>query len=57
VEIHIGRHRALQKQPSGLVMCKQRQDDYTTRKVYRCVALLGGMGNGVEKVVVEILSS
>ena len=57
MEIHIGRHRALQKQPSGLVMCKQRQDDYTTRKVYRCVALLGGMGNGVEKVVVEILSS
>jgi len=54
--IHTGRHRAVWKRVSGVVIRKPGQDDYTKLKAYRSILLLSCMGKVVEKVAAELLS-
>lgn len=39
---------------SGLVICKQRKDDYTKLKANRFMTLISCMGKVVENVVAEL---
>ena len=54
--IRIGRHPAVWKRATGVVILKPGEDDYTWLKAYRSISLLSCMGNVVEKVVAELLS-
>ena len=54
--IRTGRHPAVWKGASGVVIRKLGKEDYTKLKPYRSISLLSCMGNVVEKVVTERLS-
>jgi hypothetical protein len=54
--IRMGRHPAVWKRASGVVIRKPGKDDYTKLKAYRSISLLSCMGKVVEKVVAELLS-
>jgi len=54
--IRTGRHPAVWKRASGVVIRKPGKDDYTQLKAYRSISLLSCMGKVVEKVVAELLS-
>jgi hypothetical protein len=54
--IRTGRHPAVWKRASGVVIRKPGKDDYTKLKAYRSISLLSCMGKVVEKVVAELLS-
>jgi len=54
--IRTGRHPAVWKRASGVVIRKPRKDDYTKLKAYRSISLLSCMGEVVEKVAAELLS-
>jgi len=54
--IRTGRHPAVWKRPSGVVICKPGKDDYTKLKAYSTISLLSCMGKVVERVGVELLS-
>jgi hypothetical protein len=54
--IRTGRHPAVWKRASGVVIRKPGKDDYTKLKAYRTISLLSCMGKVVEKVVAELLS-
>jgi len=54
--IRTGRHLAVWKRSSGVVIHKPGEDDYTKLKAYRSISLLSCMGKVVEKVVAELLS-
>jgi len=54
--IHTGRHPAVWKRASGVVIRKPGKDDYIKLKAYHCIPLLSCMGKVVEKVVPELLS-
>jgi len=52
--IPTGRHPAVWKRATGVVICKPGKDDYTTLKAYRCISLLSCTGKEVDEVVVEL---
>jgi len=52
----MGRHPAVWKRASGVVIRKPGKDDYTKLKAYRSISLLSCMGKVVEKVVAQLLS-
>jgi len=54
--IRTGRHPAVWKCASSVVIRKLGKEDYTTLKAYRSISLLSCMGKVVEKVVAELLS-
>ena len=54
--ISTGRHPAVWKRASGVVIRKPGKDDYTKIKAYRSVSPLSCMGQVVEKVPAELLS-
>jgi hypothetical protein len=54
--IGTGRHPAVWKRASGVVIRKPGKDDYTKLKAYRSISLLSCIGNVVEKVVAELVS-
>jgi hypothetical protein len=54
--IHTGRHQAVWKGASVVVIRKPGKDDYTKFKVYHMTSLLSCMGNVVEMIVAELLS-
>ena len=54
--IRTGRHPAVWKLVSGVVIRKPGKDDYTQLKAYRSILLLSCMGKVVENVVAELLS-
>ena len=54
--IRTGRHPAVWKQASGVVIRKPGKDDYTMLKAYRSISLLSCIGKVVEKVAAELLS-
>jgi len=54
--IRMGRHPAVWKRASGVVIRKPGKDDYTKLKAYRSISLLSCMGKVVEKVAAELLS-
>jgi hypothetical protein len=54
--IRTGRHPAVWKRASGVVIRKPGKDDCTKLKAYRSISLLSCMGKVVEKVAVELLS-
>jgi len=54
--IRTGRHPAVWKRASGVVIRKPGKDDYMKLKAYRSISLLSCMGNVVEKVATELLS-
>ena len=51
-----GRHPAVWKRDSGVVIRKPATDDYTKLKVYRSISQPSGMGQLVDKVAAELLS-
>jgi len=51
-----GRHPAVWKQASGVVIRQPSKDDYTKLKAYRTISLLSCMGKVIGKVVAELLS-
>jgi hypothetical protein len=51
-----GKHPAVRKRASGVVICKTGKDDYPKLMAYRSISLLSCMGEVVEKVVTELLS-
>jgi hypothetical protein len=51
-----GRHPAVWKRASGVVIRKPGKDDYTKLKAYRSISLLSCMGKVIEKVVAELLA-
>jgi hypothetical protein len=51
-----GRHPAVWKWRSGVVIPKRAKDNYTKLKAYRSISLLSCMGKVVEKVAAELLS-
>jgi hypothetical protein len=53
--IPTGRHPAVWKWASGVVISKPGKEDYTQLKAYRSIPLLSGMGKVVEQVVAELL--
>jgi hypothetical protein len=55
--IRTGRHPAVGKCASGVVIHTGGKEDYTKLKPYRAIFLLSSMGKVVEKVVVELLSA
>ena len=54
--IRMGRHPAVLKRASGMVIRKPGKDDYTQLKAYRSISLLSCMVKVVEQVVAELLS-
>jgi len=54
--VRTGRHPAVWKRASGVVIWKPGKEDYTKLKSYRTISLLSCMGKVVEKVVAELLS-
>ena len=54
--VHTGRHTAVWKRASGVVIRKLGNDDYMQLKAYRSISLLSCMGKVVETVVAELLS-
>jgi len=54
--VQTGRHPAVWKLPSGVVIRKPGKDDYTKLKAYRSISLLSCMGKVIEKVVAELLA-
>jgi hypothetical protein len=54
--IHTGRHPAVWKWASGVVIRKPGKDAYTKLKAYRSISLLSCMGEVLEKVAAELLS-
>jgi len=54
--IRTGRHPAVWKRASGVVIRKPGKDNYTKLKAYRSISLLSCMGKVVEKVAAELLS-
>jgi len=54
--IRTGRHPAVWKRASGVVILKPGKDDYMQLKAYRSISLLSCMGKVVEKAVAELLS-
>ena len=54
--IRTGRHPAVWKRATGVVIRKPGKDDYTQLTAYRSISLLSCMGKVVEKVVAELLS-
>ena len=52
----MGRHPAVWKQASGVVICKPGKEDYMQLNAYPSISLLSCMENVVEKVVAEQLS-
>jgi len=54
--IRPGRHPAVWKRASGVVIRKPGKDDYTKLKAYRSISLHSCMVNVVEKVAAELLS-
>jgi len=55
--IRTGRHPAVWKRASGVVIRKPGKDDYTKLKAYRSISLFSCMGKVVEKVAAELLSA
>jgi len=53
----MGRHAAVGKQASGVVICIPGNDDNTKLKAYSSISLLSGMRNVVEKVVAGLSSA
>jgi len=51
-----GRHPAVWKRASGVVIPKPGKDDYTKLKAYRSISLLSCMGKVVKKVAADLLS-
>jgi hypothetical protein len=51
----MGRHPAIWKCTSRVVIRKPRNEDYTKLKSYGTISLLSCMGKVVEKVVAELL--
>jgi len=56
VDIHTGRHPAVSKRTSGVVICKPGKDDCTNLMLYHFISLLSCMGQVVENVVTEQFS-
>jgi len=56
VAIRTGRHPAVWKRASGVVMCKPGNDDYTRLKACRSISLVSCMGQVVQKVVAVLQS-
>jgi len=56
VAIRMGRHPAVWKRASGMVILKPGKDDSTQLKAYRSISPHSGMGKVVEKVAAELLS-
>jgi len=54
--IRTGRHPAVWKRASAVVIRKPGKADYTKLKAYRSISLLSCMGKVVEKVAAELLS-
>jgi hypothetical protein len=54
--IRMGRHPAVWKRASSVVIHKPGKDDYTKLKPYRSILLLSSMGKVVKKVAEELLS-
>ena len=54
--ISTGRHPAVWKRASGLVIRKPGKDDYTQLKSNPSISLLSCMGKVIENVVTELLS-
>jgi len=54
--IHTGRHPAVWKPASGVLIRKPGKDDYTQLKAYRSISPSSCMGKVVKKVVAELLS-
>jgi len=54
--VRTGRHPAMWKRASGVVICKPGKDDYTKLKVDCSISLLSCLRKVVEKVVVELLA-
>jgi len=54
--IRMGRHPAVWKRASGVVIRKPGKDDYTQLKAYCSILLLSCMGKVVKKVAAELLS-
>jgi len=52
----MGRHPALWKRASSVVICKPGKDSYIELKAYRSISLLSCMGTVVEEVAAELLS-
>jgi len=51
-----GRHPAVCKRASAVVIRKGVKDHYTNLKAYRSIALLGGLWMVVEKVIAVLLA-
>jgi len=56
VDIHSGRHPAVCKQATGVVIRKPGKDDYTQLMTYRSISRLRCMGQVVENVAAELMS-
>jgi len=54
--IRTGRHPAVWKRASRVVIRKPGKDDYTQLKAYRSILLLSSIGKVVENIVAELLS-
>ena len=54
--IRTGRHLAVWKRASGVVIRKPSKDDYSKLKANRSISLLTCLGKVIEKVVAELLS-
>jgi hypothetical protein len=54
--VQTGRHPAVWKRTSGVVIRNPGKEDYTKLKSYRTISLLSCMGKVIEKVVAELLS-
>jgi len=54
--VRTGRHPAMWKRASGVVLCKPGKDDDTKLKAYHSISLLSSLGKVVEKVVAELLA-
>jgi len=54
--VDTGRHQAVWKRVSGMVIPKPAKDDFMKLKAYRSISLLSCMGQVVEKLTVELLS-
>jgi hypothetical protein len=54
--IRTGRHAAVWKRSSGVVIRNPGKDDYMKLKAYCSISLLSRMGKVVEKVAAELLS-
>jgi len=55
--VRTGRHPAVWKHASGVVIRKPGNEDHSNLKSYRTISLLCCMGKVIEKVITELLSN